>query len=311
MRRVGLPITCRRQAGFTIIEMVVALFIFALAMAVAMPALGNMLDLGNRGSANAQASSGASYALQLLEADLRRAGAARGSSDVEEGTSVISALSRAETRYHDIVEAGPTRLSLWSDALGTRAGPELVTYELVHQTSRVNGRCDRQARRAWCVTRTVQAAGTTLREVIVRGAGVFPHDETCIPAQPGATPVAAQRLFCYQHKRPTVAGSLNQRYQWAAWRPTCEATWGPPPSGVADWNQSPVALGAPIPAPHDRINSTNASVRALDTISAIGIVLPSGGRTEGARALTVSVTTVDLRNRSSEEYQSAILCGGR
>lgn len=302
------------ERGFTIIEMVVALVLFAIAMAAVLPALGNMLDMGNRGAANAQASADSSYALQLAEGDLRRAIANRSSGEFEAtGLSVVAALTSMSTNTHDIISAGPTRLQLWSDALGTSAGPELVTYELREQTTRnAAGPCDRQSRTSWCVLRTVRTAGgASTIEVVAHGSGTFPLDSSCIPTTGATAPAPAKRLFCYQHKVPASAGSLNTRYSWAGWNSGCVASWNAPPAPAGNWNTTNVGLGAAIPTFHDRVRSNRSSISALDTITAIGIVLPAGGRTEGARGLATRVTTVDLRNRASEEYLSAIMCGDR
>ncbi|MEO6867106.1 MAG: prepilin-type N-terminal cleavage/methylation domain-containing protein [Gaiellales bacterium] len=299
-----------REAGFTVIEMIVALCIFAVLMGAALPALGNMLDMGNRGTANAQASADSSYALQTVEADLRRARANRGSGAFERGPSVTTALASASTAQHDIIEAGPTRLRVWTDALGSSPGAELVTYELREQATRSRtGPCDRIARRSWCILRTVQpaAGGTTLVEVLAHGTGAFPLDRACIPGSTTAT----RRLFCYQHKVPRAAGTLATRYTWNGWRPTCTSSWGAPPAPIVNWNTTASPSGRALNTWHDRIRSSRSSIWTLDTISAIGIVMPAGGRTDGARGMSTNITNVELRNRASEEYQTAIMCGAR
>lgn len=302
-----------REHGFTLVEMIVALVLFGIAMAAIMPALGNMLDAGNRGAADNQASADASYALQVVEADLRRAQGQRGAGAFEGSAAatapnVINALRSSNATMHDIVRAGPTELQLWTDALGSRPGPERVTYRLVQQTTRsAAGPCDRQAKTAWCVVRTIDGNGAALTEVLTHGSGTFPTDSSCVPDDPQPR----TRLFCYQHKVPTTPGPLATRYSWANWQPRCISSWQAPPAPAANWNVTTVGPGPAVRTYHDRLGSGATSIWPLDTISAIGIVLPAGGRTDGARGLVTRVTTVDLRNRASEEYLSAIMCGAR
>lgn len=316
---VGAP-DRRGERGFTIIEMVVGLVLVGVMLAVALPSLSNLLGFANRAAAESDAAGDAQYLAALIEHDLRQAAAPR-AFGLATGTNVIASLGTARAQDHDLLFAGPRALMFWSDVAPT-PGPEVVRWYLVRNSPM----CDQAtARGNWCVVRDVMSgavaalptSGTVVREVVATGKGSFPSTGVCAPGIP-----AGDRLFCYKFEAPARAGVIAS-YDWANWVPTCSSFWGSPstPAG-SNWNdgggavmagtgERGVAHQAPrLSVAHSRFGAAS-TIASLDRVTAVGVVAPGGGRVDGDSSRGLLVGGVDLRNRSTAEYRTAILCGAR
>ena len=308
------------EGGFTLVEMIIGLVLVGVMLAVALPSLSNLLGFANRAAAESDAAGDAQYLAALIEHDLRQAAAPR-AFGLAAGTHVIASLGPARAQDHDLLFAGPRAVMFWSD-VAPAPGPEVVRWYLVRNSPM----CDQAtARSNWCVVRDVisgpigalPASGTLVREIVATGKGTFPATGECAPGI-----VAAERLFCYKFDAPARAGVIGS-YAWTSWVPTCSSFWGSPstPAG-SNWNDGDGAImpgtgerGVGYQAPrlsvaHSRFGAPS-SVASLDRVTAVGVVAPGGGRVDGDSSRGLLVGGVDLRNRSTSEYRTAILCGAR
>ncbi len=301
----------RHERGFTLLEMVVVLVLLALASMVMFPSVVSMLRAGTRSAALSASSGDGRIAERLVEHDVRGAAAARSNgSRPDAGTptsSVIDALNAPSRDLHDVLEATPTRLRIWSEALRSSPGPEIVTWELREDASE----CSTQTPN-WCVVRTVEpSVGATLSEVVTRGRTAFPQG---IPNNPcsGATPT--KRLFCY---RTSTAQSFVWNQNWndrvCNTTTTSCSTGTPAPTCRIQWASLDSAFGSGGWVTGVQHNGFDPSVQLhqLDLVTGVAVILPSGGGYGMTSERTFNVTEVAIRSRQGDAYQRAIMCGGR
>jgi prepilin-type N-terminal cleavage/methylation domain-containing protein len=250
----------RRERGFTLVEMIVALVVFAVLIGAVFPLVTEMTRNGSRDSTRAAATGDARMNAQLLESDLRAMRAPlRPTGDGEDTINIIAALNRGgaplplpaanwalgipgnmlwnERTTHDLLFAGPRALMFWADVIDNGAGnfpTELVRWYLLVGDQAEAG-CPLM--RDWCLIREVRFAtaqdasssSSAFREVLASGRGAIPPSQACYPgATVDASPQANPRVFCFQSQVLTTAAGAanNDLYGWADW-PTaqCRSRW--------------------------------------------------------------------------------------
>lgn len=329
------------------IEMIVVLVVLGMAMAAIFPAIGNMLRTSSRSSAMSQASSEAGGAARLFEYDVRRAMGNRGTgerTDLAGSAVTISALTANNPNFSDIVEAGPTRLVVNTDAIPAVAGIERVTWEYVSNNASCGDR--NRLNQNWCLRRTVVAANGTTVEIPVKGRGTYPtNTSTCGPnpvdvgaqlGMPGATaavrglalnPINGVRVFCYQESVPAAdtnsndgvggmrAGSQQIYDNFNMWTANCHQRWmsGQYPQPGTSPNVATVTLGASRwPTRHNLVDLPNTtSISRLDRITTVSAGILAGGAHGRANERSYEIVTVSIRSREGEAYREAIMCGTR
>lgn len=308
-------------AGFTLIEIIVAVIVFTIAMALALPVITNVTGLAHRAAGQAAASGEARLAVQMLEADLRHArGLTRSDTDRTEmpDNTLLDVASGAATD-HDLQILGPNVLRFYADVLSLcdvgcvdpAAGPELVTYALM-QDSRfcdlIPGGTSTSVHDNWCIVRSVQVLRQNrhIHELLAHGSGAYPSDSTCYPGAP-----RSPRLFCY---RSAVPASWS--YTWAGWTPRCAMTWSEPQDRTSvDWNTNVTTgyswnAGGGIAVQRTPAPATS-QLFASDRVVQIGLVTHSASRNRSARGSETFTTHIAVRNRMTPEYMRAIGCGER
>jgi prepilin-type N-terminal cleavage/methylation domain-containing protein len=344
--------TMRRPAAteraFTMIEMIVVLVVLGMAMAAIFPAIGNMLRTSSRSSAISQASSEAGGAARLFEYDVRRAVGNRGTGDRDDlgsNTATISALTANNTTWSDIVEAGPTRLTVNTDAIPAVAGIERVTWEYLANNAVCGDR--NKLNQNWCLRRTVVASNGTTVEIPTKGRGTYPtNTSTCGPnpqdvaAQQGISagqaslrgialnPLAGVRVFCYQESVPaantntgdstagTRAGSSVIYTNFNTWTSSCHQRWMDgqyaQPGTSPNTAQVTLASAGRWTTRHNLVDAPGTStISRLDRITTVSAAILAGGAHGRANERSYEVVTVSIRSRESEAYREAIMCGIR
>ncbi len=293
----------RTDAGFTLIEMIVAMILFTVAIAAILPAIINTRDATTRQAALSQADGDVKIAAKLFEQDVRSARGMRGTGDRNgasgAGTaSTVGSLSMPLGPAHDVIVATPTQFSIFADVLPEPAATpviERVDWRLVTD-SPVCGTRLQPGNTNWCLTRSVQSATGTTSEVVVASRGTVPASTSCFP--PGTPTSPQQRMFCYEISEPV--GGYNYS---AGWTSRCRASWFAP--GSLD------AMPATVIATRHNAVDTGTSINQLDRITTVGAALQSGGAYGLATERSYEGTQVSLRSRESPAYREAIMCGSR
>lgn len=261
------PSKSRSCAGFTLIEMILALIMLAVIVAVMFPMLSRMSKSGARDSVRTAATGEARATAQLLESDLRGMRAPlRPTGDGEDAINVISSLNGGsvplplpaaswpdiptatlwgQQTNHDLLFAGPNYLMFWADVMDNPAGAfqtELVRWYLASGATATNG-CP--SSKTWCLVREVRYAtsndastSSALREVLATGRGALPISRACFPGVGiSVNPQANPRAFCYQSAAPNA-------YAWNSWSSSsCSSAWtGIDPDPNSFGVSSPVAM---------------------------------------------------------------------
>lgn len=286
------------ERGFTLLELVIVLMLLALASAALFPSITSMLRSSTRSAALSGATGDGRVAERIVEHDIRSALAARSNGNradlTTSGASVIQALNSATATTHDIIQASPTQLTFYTEALATSPGPERVTLQL-HRDQTICGERGTDGSN-WCLVRTVVGGGATASEVLTRGRSAFP---ATIPNSPCGS---GSRVFCYRLSENP--GGPNA-YRWnGSWRPSlCQTRWTDLTStlGGAGWINN---------VQH---NGFDPAVRLhqLDLITEVSVTLPTGGGFGATSERTFATTELAIRSRQGEAYQQAIMCGAR
>ena len=311
-----------RQAGFTLIEMVVVLIVLALAMAAIFPAIGNLLNGGTRNAASGQATGEAGLVAKLIEEDIKTALGDRGTGERSDSvsfpganairTATIPALDAGDASplYADIVAASPTRLVLNADALDTNPGVEEVEWVLTQNSTALCGETD-TAGNNWCLRRIVRGAGggaVLAAEVATKSRGTYPQTTSC----GGSNLPSAVRVFCYQEAYPG-AGNPNN-YVWnGGWTANCTLAWTTD-GNSANSGAAVRTLTSPprIPTRHNAVDPAGStSISRLDRIVTVGASVLAGGGFGKAGERSYENLETAVRSRENEAYREAIMCGLR
>lgn len=318
--------------GFTLIEIVVAIALLAITLALSGPALTDLFGNLGRGAAATTSDTDSSIAIRMAENDIEQALANRPTGDFNTGATpintVVDALNSTAPSNHDIVLAGPTQLAFYADVIDSTIVPAATGPEYVRWLQLKNSASCGASQPNWCVERTVWNTAHTTQfsnEIVTSGTKTPPTDQFCAPGftdLPSGT--AQNRLFCYRRSvdqgapYTPVPPSLNDlnpsHYAWnnAARTNTCTQQWWDPSAPVGA--EPPAITLNPleyVAAQHNSLDPTVQFHAYLDTITSIGIVMPSTSKRGGANERTISYSEVPISSRQSSIYLAAIMCGAR
>jgi prepilin-type N-terminal cleavage/methylation domain-containing protein len=330
-----------RNEGFSLVEIMIALALLALVLALISPALTNLFGSTNRTAAAGSTQSSARTALVMIQQDLERALGDRPTGDFDNAgsgstTSLTSALNDTNPRRHDIVRAGRVSLGFYSDVISATVnpnatGPEFVGWSLAQDQTMCGATTPN-----WCIVRAVWNADRTtnyLTEIVTSGRGAAPTDQYCAP---GATDTASAtpqvRLFCYRRSveagstvtnagvpsaEPTTNLQLDPAYyRWNGnWRGECTQIWSDPTSASGMWpgGSPPTQFSTTdfVAATRNSVDPPYRFHAFLDTITSVGVVIPAANRRGGQNERSIEYAEIPIQSRQSPLYRTAIMCGSR
>jgi type II secretory pathway pseudopilin PulG len=317
------------QSGFSLLEIVVALGLLTLVLGLTSPVLNNLLNSTGRSSAASSAQASARAALSMIQQDLEIALGNRPAGDFDSttaGSSVAlsAALADPVPSRHDIVRAGRTSIGFYADVIRTNVnsaatGPEYVDWSLEQDQPTCGASIPN-----WCVVRTVwntDRSTNFMSEVVTSGQGVAPTDQFCAPGVTNATATPPQtRLFCFRRSvdqgaapgQATSNQNLNPlNYIWnnPARSNRCTQVWSDPPTPIGVIPPTQLATSEFVAATRNSVDPPYRFHAFLDTITSVGIVIPSAGRQGGLDERTIEYAEVSIQSRQSPMYQTAIMCG--
>ena len=319
-------------AGFTLIEIIVAIALLAITLALSGPALTDLFSNLGRGAAATTSDTASSTAIRLAESDIEQALADRPTGDFNIGATpintVVDALKSTALVNHDIVLANRTQLAFYADVLDSSivpaaTGPEFVIWQLLTDDASCGA-----IQPNWCIQRTVSNTANTTQfsnEAVTSGTGLAPTDTFCAPGFTDLPTVKEEtRIFCFRRSvdqdaiyapvAPSLSDLKPTHYIWnnPERKSTCTQQWwdpAPPPGPVP----KPIILKPLdfVAAQHNSLDTAVQFHAYLDTITSIGIVMPSTSKRGGANERAISYSEVPIRSRQSPIYLAAIMCGAR
>jgi len=326
-----MKMRCNQHDGYSLVEIMVALTLFALVLALGSPAMMQLMDGATRNTAATSAQVSARATRDMIQDDLERALSGRPTGNFDSAAtgspnSISASLTSQVPQQHDIVLAGRTQLGFFVELFtcpgvcprGTTVSqltlPEYVQWSLEQNQTYcgVNTPNWCIVRRVWTNDRSVQV----LSEVATSGRGAPPTDQFCAP---GLT--TEVRIFCYERNiddgarvsaAPTDLNLRPQNYQWnnPGRSNRCTQVWSDPATTNGITSQSGQTSGF-ISARRNSIDPPYNFQEFLDTITSVGVVIPSTKRRAQINERGIEYSQISIQSRQSPMYQASIMCGNR
>jgi prepilin-type N-terminal cleavage/methylation domain-containing protein len=171
-----LNVTRRIEAGFTMVELLVAMVLGAIVMAFAVGTIMDLFGASDRATQNHKAQKAAALAADMLVSDVRSMRAPQRepqyTGSLDNLRSILLDNSAPALRVHDLLEATPTRILFYSELVQGNVGPECVTWFVI-----ADGSMRREVRQenAGCTGGTATRGGGS--NVLYQSTVVMPKPE--------------------------------------------------------------------------------------------------------------------------------------